>query len=310
MSSIANKQVICDILMEQAAKDPSVTVLCSDSRGSASLAPFADAFPAQFVEIGIAEQNLVSISAGLARCGMRPFAASPACFLSSRSLEQVKVDVAYSETNVKLIGISGGVSYGTLGLTHHSTSDIASLASLPYMRVYLPSDSHQTRELMRHLVVDDKAAYVRVGRNPVPDVYEKNGTPFVMDKATVLREGKDAAIIACGEMVKVAKDAGEILEKKGINTTVIDMYCLKPFDQEAVLRAAKTGRIVTIEEHVPHGGLGSLVCQTVATKMTTPVPVRCLSLPDSAVVAGSSPEVFAHYGLTPEGLVKNVLEMA
>jgi len=308
MKPIANKQVICDELMANAENDQSIIVLCSDSRGSASLAPFADAFPKQFVETGIAEQNLVSVAAGLARSGKRPFAASPACFLSSRSLEQVKVDVSYSETNVKLIGISGGVSYGTLGLTHHSTQDIAAMASIPYLRVYFPSDRFQTQMLMKHLINDDKAAYIRVGRNPVGDVYSEGNVPFEMDRATVLREGNDVAIIACGEMVKAAKDAGDILEGKGIRALVLDMYCLKPIDRDAVLRAAQTGRIITIEEHALHGGLGSMVCQITAAAY--PVPVYCMTLPDSAVIEGSSSEVFAHYELTAEGIVKKVLEMA
>ena len=151
MNKIANRQVICEVLMEHAKEDRDVVVLCSDSRGSASLAPFASAFPEQFVEVGIAEQNLVSISAGMAKCGKKPYAASPASFISTRSFEQAKVDVAYSNTNVKLIGISGGVSYGALGMSHHSAQDIAAFASVPNMRVYLPSDRFQTRCLMEAL---------------------------------------------------------------------------------------------------------------------------------------------------------------
>lgn len=167
MNKIPNRQAICEVLMEKAATDRDIVVLCSDSRGSASLTPFADKFPQQFVEVGIAEQNLVSISAGLAKCGKKSFAASPACFLSTRSYEQCKVDVSYSNTNVKLIGISGGVSYGALGMSHHSAQDIAAMSAIPNMRVYLPSDRHQTRKLVESLLQDQKPAYIRVGRNPV-----------------------------------------------------------------------------------------------------------------------------------------------
>ena len=195
MSKIANKQVICDVLIEQAEKNKDIVVLCSDSRGSASLTKFTEVFPKQFIEIGIAEQNLVSVSAGLASCGKRPYAASPACFLSTRSMEQARVDVGYSNTNVKLIGISGGVSYGALGMTHHSAQDIAVMGSMPNMRVYLPSDRFQTRALMENLL-DNKPAYIRVGRNAVDDVYEEGNVPFVMDKATVVSEGNDITIIA------------------------------------------------------------------------------------------------------------------
>ena len=167
MNKIPNRQAICDVLMAHASQDRNILVLCSDSRGSASMTPFANAFPQQFVEVGIAEQNLVSISAGLAKCGKKPFAASPACFLSTRSYEQCKVDVAYSHTNVKLIGISGGVSYGALGMSHHSAQDIAAMSAIPNMRVYLPSDRHQTRCLVEALLQDTEPAYIRVGRNPV-----------------------------------------------------------------------------------------------------------------------------------------------
>lgn len=215
MDRIPNRQAICNVLLEKAKGDKDIMVLCSDSRGSASLAPFAKAFPEQFVETGIAEQNLVSIAAGLAKCGKKSFAASPACFLSTRSYEQAKVDVAYSNTNVKLIGISGGVSYGALGMSHHSAQDIAAMSAIPNMRVYLPSDRHQTKCLIEALLQDEKPAYVRVGRNPVEDIYEEENCPFEMDKATVLADGKDVAIIACGEMVKPAYDAAKLLEKKG-----------------------------------------------------------------------------------------------
>ena len=301
MNKIANRQVICEVLMEHAKEDRDVVVLCSDSRGSASLAPFASAFPEQFVEVGIAEQNLVSISAGMAKCGKKPYAASPASFISTRSFEQAKVDVAYSNTNVKLIGISGGVSYGALGMSHHSAQDIAAFASVPNMRVYLPSDRFQTRHLMEALLEDEKPAYIRVGRNPVEDVYEEGNVPFVMDKATVITQGTDVAIIACGEMVKPAMDAAKILKEKGISASVVDMYCVKPLDGEPVIQAASGAKaVVTVEEHAPYGGLGSMVSQVVAGEC--PKKVVNMSLPDAPVITGTSREVFDYYGLNAEGI--------
>ena len=156
MNKIPNRQAICEVLMERAKEDKDIVVLCSDSRGSASMTPFAERFPEQFVEVGIAEQNLVSISAGLAKCKKKPFAASPACFLSTRSYEQAKVDCAYSNTNVTLIGISGGISYGALGMSHHSAQDIAAMSAIPNMRVYLPSDRFQTAKLIEALLQDEK----------------------------------------------------------------------------------------------------------------------------------------------------------
>lgn len=308
MNKMPNRQVICDVLVEKAKEDKDIVVLCSDSRGSASLTEFANTYPEQFVEMGIAEQNLVSVSAGLAKCGKKAFAASPACFLSTRSMEQCKVDVAYSNTNVKLIGISGGVSYGALGMTHHSAQDIAALASVPNMRVYLPSDRLQTRSLIENLLKDEKPAYIRVGRNPVEDVYEEGNVPFEMDKAIVVSEGNDITIIACGEMVKAAKDAAEGLKAEGISARVLDMYCVKPIDQEAVIKAAKeTKAIITIEEHSGIGGMGSMVSQIVAAHC--PKKVINLSLPDEPVITGKSSEVFDYYGLNAAGLVKAAKEL-
>lgn len=301
---IPNRQAICDTLMAHAETDKDIVVLCSDSRGSASLAKFADAYPEQFVEVGIAEQNLVSIAAGLASCGKKAFAASPACFVSTRSYEQAKVDCAYSNTNVTLIGISGGVSYGTLGMSHHSAQDIAAMSAIPNMRVYLPSDRHQTKHLIEALLQDKKPAYVRVGRNPVEDVYTEDNVPFEMDKVTWLTgkgEGCDVAIIACGEMVKPAYDAAALLERQGVKASVLDMYCVKPLDAQGVLEAARAARVVlTVEEHSPFGGLGSMVAQLVSANC--PRKVVNLSLPDAPVVTGTSAEVFNHYGLTAEGV--------
>lgn len=307
MNNIPNRKAICDVLLERAEHDRDIVVLCSDSRGSASMAPFFERYPTQSVEVGIAEQNLVSISAGLAKCGKKAFAFSPACFLSTRSYEQAKVDVAYSNTNVKLIGISGGVSYGALGMSHHSAQDIAAMAAIPNMRVYLPSDRFQTAALIEALLKDEKPAYVRVGRNPVEDVYDNGCKDFVLDRASVLAEGEDVTIIACGEMVRPALDAAALLEQQGIHSTVIDMYCVKPLDQETVLRGAEKSRlVVTVEEHAPFGGLGAMVSQLVAANC--PRRVINLALPDAPVITGSSRQVFDHYGLNAEGIAKTVME--
>lgn len=307
MNKIPNRQAICEVLMAQAKEDKDIVVLCSDSRGSASLVPFANEFPEQFVEVGIAEQNLVSIAAGLAKCGKKSFAVSPACFLSTRSYEQAKVDCAYSNTNVTLVGISGGVSYGALGMSHHSAQDIAAMSAIPNMRVYLPSDRFQTACLIKELLKDEKPAYIRVGRNPVEDTYTEDNCPFEMDKATVVCEGTDVAIIACGEMVKPAVDAAEILKTEGISATVVDMYCVKPLDKEAIVKAASNAKVViTVEEHAPFGGLGSMVCQVVCSEC--PKKVINLALPDAPVITGTSKEVFDYYGLNAEGIAKTAKE--
>lgn len=305
MNKIPNRQAICQVLMERAATDKDIVVLCSDSRGSASLTPFANAFPEQFVEVGIAEQNLVSIAAGLAKCGKKPFAASPACFLSTRSYEQAKVDCAYSNTNVTLVGISGGISYGSLGMSHHSAQDIAAMSAIPNMRVYLPSDRFQTAKLIEALLEDEKPAYLRVGRNAVEDIYSEENTPFAMDKATVLAEGTDVLIVACGEMVKPAYDAVGLLKEEGISAGLLDMYCVKPLDKEGIIQAAgKAKMVLTVEEHAPFGGLGSMVSQVVGSEC--PRKVINMALPDAPVISGTSREVFDYYGLNAAGIAERV----
>lgn len=304
MNTITNRKAICATLLQAAETDKDLTVLCSDSRGSASMTPFFEKFPEQSVEIGIAEQNLVSVAAGMATCGLKPYAFSPASFLSTRSYEQAKVDVAYSDTNVKLVGISGGISYGALGMTHHSCQDIAAMAALPGMRVYIPSDRFVSAKLFEALLQDDKPAYIRVSRNATEDLYDEN-LDFTMDKAITLSEGKDVQFIATGEMVHYAKEAAELLQAKGIDAGVTDMYCLKPIDKSAVQKAAQTAKmIVTVEEHTVFGGLGSMVAQIVAAEGG--VPVKEVALPDIHLIAGTAPEVFAYYGMDGKGIAEKV----
>ena len=322
MNTITNRQAICDVLLAAAEKDRDIVVTCSDSRGSASLAPFAEKFPHQFVELGIAEQNLVTVSAGMAAMGKKVFAASPASFLSTRSYEQAKVDVAYSHTNVTLIGISGGVSYGALGMTHHSCQDIAAMAALPGMRVYLPSDRFQTAKLIEALLLDEDPAYVRVSRSATEDVYDAH-MDFALNRANVILpddvsetdaaantdSGKcfDASILTCGELVPYAVKAMKTLAQEGIRVKVVDMYCVKPLDEAAVLEAAAHSEfLITVEEHAPQGGLGAAVCQLICEKH--PMKVVQRSLPDGHIIPGNNKEIFAYYGLDDAGLAKTVRE--
>lgn len=303
MSEIANKKVICEVLLEQAETDQDIVVLCSDSKGSSSMTPFAEKYPERFVEVGIAEQNLVSIAAGLAKVGKKPITAAPACFLTTRSYEQCKIDVAYSNMNVKLLGVSGGVSYGALGMSHHSLQDIASMSAIPNMRVYLPSDGVQTKALMKQLLKDNQPAYIRVGRNPVEKIYDEETYQFQLNKANVTGDGTDVVIVACGEMVKHALDAKEILAKDKINAKVIDMYCVKPLDEVTLLNeTADSKLIVSVEEHSKYGGLGSQVSQTISSNK--PKKVINLALPDEPIITGKSNEVFNYYGLDGEGIAR------
>ncbi len=307
MNKITNRQIICEVLSEHAREDRNIVVLCSDSRGSASLAPFSKEFPDQFIEVGIAEQDLVGIAAGLAKCGKKAYAASPASFLSTRSYEQAKVDCAYSNTNVKLIGISGGVSYGALGMSHHSAQDIAAMSAIPNMRVYLPSDRFQTRCLFEALLKDEKPAYIRIGRNAVEDVYAEGDVPFEMDRATLVQDGTDVLLVACGEMVEPAKDAAVLLNEKGISAAVLDMYCVKPLDAERLLKVAAGKKlVVSVEEHAPFGGLGSMVGQVIGAN--DPKKVINIVLPDAPVITGTSQQVFDYYGMNAQGIAERVIK--
>ena len=192
-------------------------------------------------------------------------------------------------------------------MSHHSAQDIAAMSAIPNMRVYLPSDRFQTAKLIRALLKDEKPAYIRVGRNPVEDIYSEENCPFEMDKATVIGDGTDAAIVACGEMVRPAVEAAELLKAEGIMVTVLDMYCVKPLDKDAIVKAASNSKVVvTAEEHAPFGGLGSMVSQVVAAEC--PRKVINIALPDAPVITGTSQEVFDYYGMNAEGIAKTVKE--
>ena len=307
-NTIPNRKVICDTLLELAKEDRDIMVLASDSRGSAAMGPFADTYPGQFVEVGIAEQNIVGIAAGLAHSGKKPFVTSPACFLSMRSIEQIKVDVAYSGTNVKLIGISGGVSYGALCMSHHSVQDIAVARAIPGLAVVLPADRHETKRLTQALVKYEGGVYVRIGRNPVEDVYENDEYEFEIGKAVTMREGGDVTIIAAGETVRVALDAHALLAQSGVACRVLNMHTIKPLDEEAIVKAAReTGRIITLEEHSVYGGLGAAVAEVVVQHC--PVPMRILGIPDEPAIAGKTAEVFRHYGLSADNVAQTALSM-
>lgn len=305
MNKAANRQVICDELVRQARQDRSIFVLASDSRGSASMADFVRQLPDQFIEVGIAEQNLVGMAAGMAASGLKPYVASPACFLSMRSIEQVKVDVAYSRQPVRLIGISGGLSYGALGMSHHSLQDLAVMRAIPGIQIVLPADRHETKKLIEAVQETREPIYIRIGRNPVPDVYPDDAYPFTIGKAVCLHEGTDVTVIATGETVRGALDAAQELLSAGISCRVLNLHTIKPLDEEAILIAAEeTGAIVTVEEHSIHGGLGAAVAECVVQHQ--PVPMRILGVPDEPAIPGSSADVFHHYGLDADGIKQAV----
>ena len=296
------RKAFTETILKEAQANPDIFVVTSDARGSVTLDEYANLMPEQFVEVGIAEQNAVGVGAGLALAGKNVFVCGPACFYAARSLEQVKVDVAYSEANVKIIGVSGGVSYGALGTSHHSLHDVAVMRTFPGMHVYLPADRFQTEKLTQYLAHSSESAYVRVGRNAVPDVYTADDQ-FTFGKGKVLTEGTDVAIIATGETVYHTLQAGKELKKKGINAMVIDMHTLKPFDEELVLKAAALcGCIVTVEEHSIYGGLGAMVAEIVSEN--NPVKMKIIGIPDVNVINAKPLEIFEYYGLTARNICK------
>lgn len=301
------RKAFTETILKEAQANPDIFVVTSDARGSVTLDDYANLLSEQFVEVGIAEQNAVGIGAGLALSGKNVFVCGPACFYAARSLEQVKVDVAYSGASVKIVGVSGGVSYGALGTTHHSLHDVAVMRTFPGMHVYLPADRFQTEKLTQYLAHSSESAYIRMGRNAVPDVYTADDQ-FTFGKGNVLTEGTDVAIIATGETVYHALQAEKELRKQGVNAMVIDMHTLKPFDEELILKAASLcGCIVTVEEHSIYGGLGSAVAEIVS--QNNPVKMKIIGIPDVNVINAKPLEIFEYYGLTGSGICKSVLEL-
>ncbi|MFT8823399.1 transketolase family protein [Liquorilactobacillus satsumensis] len=301
--------VICDELITAARRNHNILALTSDSRGSASLNPFAMQLPDQLVEMGIAEQNSVTVGAGLAHSGKRPFVFSPAAFLTMRSIEQVKVDVTYSDTNVKLIGISGGNSYSVLGNTHHSLQDLAITRALPNLQVYMPSDQWQTRGLMQYLTVSNHPAYVRIGKQALLDIYDDAATAFRgPGKANiVLDNGNDVALVAAGETVQIAIAAAKKLAIQGVYAKVIDLVSIKPLDTKLLNQIAdQVGLITTIEEHTIYGGLGSAVTEALAIRGDTQIDI--VGFPDKPAIAGTQDEVFAYYGIDGQSIASRVIK--
>lgn len=304
MAKVSCRKAFTSALEVMATQDESIYMICTDSRGSVTAGGFAKKFPERFIEVGIAEQNAVGIAAGLADVGKNVFVAGPACFLAARSYEQVKIDVAYNRLNVKIVGVSAGVSYGPLGGTHTALHDFAGMRALPNIEVFAPSDSHLTAFVTEYLANSGCPAYMRTGRGDVEAVYD-DGEVFEIHKAKQVSEGKDATIIACGEMVYTAKLAAELLSSAGLSVRVLDMFCLKPFDEDAIIKAAReTGAVVTVEEHSIYGGLGELVCAV--TAQHCPVPVKVMGFPDEEYKIGSSAELFEFYGFTPQGIANAV----
>lgn len=297
-----NLIVFGETLLELGKQDPDIIAVTSDSRGSGKLVPYGEALPEQIVEMGIAEQNLVGVSAGLAMTGKKVFAVSPACFLTARSLEQIKNDIAYSDHPVKLIGISAGVSYGALGTTHHSTHDFAVLRAVNNVDIVAPADNFETREAVKAAVDHPRPIYIRYGKKPMLDLHSPDAT-FEIGKAITLMEGEDVTFIATGEPTERALLAGQELKKQGISTRVISMHTVKPLDVAVLLDIAQnTKALITVEEHSIYGGLGE-ACASILMQHGIMLPFQIVGIPDEYTVTGSQLDIFDHYGISVAGLI-------
>lgn len=298
----SNQEVFSETMQSLAETDRDIIAVTSDSRGSGKLVPFAQKYPKQIVEVGIAEQNLVGVAAGLASAGKKTFAVSPACFLSARALEQIKNDVCYSDNPVTLVGISAGVSYGALGTTHHSLHDFAVLRAINNIIIVAPSDNFETEQAVRLAAKTDKPIYMRFGKKAMPFLNESKKT-FEFGKGRVVREGNDLTIIATGETVYPAWLASKKLENDhGIKATVVSMHTIKPLDVKLLTDLASNGRpIITVEEHMVNGGLGEACASYLFQKGFKNI-FKIVGIPDEYTVTGSQAEIFNHYGISEEGL--------
>lgn len=298
-----NLEVFSSTLQALATADRNVVVVTSDSRGSGKLVPFAQKFPKQIVEIGIAEQNLVGVAAGLASAGKKVFAVSPACFLTARALEQIKNDVAYSDNPVKLVGISAGVSYGALGSTHHSLHDFAALRAINNMIIIAPADNYETVEAIRAAASLTKPVYLRFGKKNMPDL---NVNGFQIGKGRVIKEGAEVSFVATGETVYPALLAAKKLQSVyNIKAGVISMHTVKPLDTDILKHC---NAIITVEEHSVNGGLGE-ACASFLMQAGRSIPFRIVGIPDEYTVTGSQGNIFDHYGISENGLTETALKL-
>lgn len=294
-------------LEEMATADPRVCAVANDSLSSARLKSFKTKFPERFVNVGIAEQNMVGVGAGLANGGMVPYVCGASCFLTARAMEQIKVDLAYSKSNVKLCAMSPGMAYGQLGPTHHSIEDLAWMRVIPNLTVLVPADPIETAAIMRYSLVHEGPMFLRIARVPVSRVHD-DSYKFELGKAVKLRDGNDVTLMATGLLVSRALDAARALEARGISARVMNISSIKPLDREAILDAARTTRgIVTAEEALSAGGLGGAVAEVLA--LGHPARMRMLGLPDAFAPTGTAEFLLEYFGLTAAGIENAAVDL-
>ncbi|NBC82932.1 MAG: transketolase family protein [Bacteroidetes bacterium] len=304
ISGIANQQIFANTLVELARNDKDVYAVTSDSRGSGKLEAFGEEMPEQIVEVGIAEQNLVGVAAGLASTGKKVYAVSPSCFLSARAIEQIKNDICYSDNPATMVGISAGVSYGALGSTHHSIHDLAVLRAINNISIVVPADNYETDMVVNATYGAMHPHFIRLGKRPLYDLPRLDNT-FEIGKASVIKNGTDLVIFANGETVCFAYEAALELAKEGIDVAIISMHTIKPLDEKAILKwCNKCAAVMTVEEHSLHGGLGEATA-TLLMKNSIYKPFKLLAIPDEYTITGNQLEILGHYDISKEGIYKH-----
>jgi transketolase len=300
----ATRDAYGDALLELGKNRPEIVALDADLSGSTKTSKFAKQFPERFFNIGIAEQDMVGTAAGLALTGKVPFASTFAVFETGRAWDQIRLTVCYSNTNVKLVATHGGITVGEDGASHQALEDVALMRALPNMTVIVPSDAAETESVINAVADHKGPVYVRLGRAKVPYVMPDD-YQFTLGKAHVFHMGKDANIVASGIMVDAAKKAAKILSQEGIDTGVINMATIKPLDEETLLAAAKSSKVlVTAEEHSIIGGLGGAVCEFVSEHC--PVPVKRIGTHDTFGCSGTPDELLKLHGMTAENIVETI----
>jgi transketolase len=303
-----NLEVFAETLLIEAKQNPNIMVVTSDSRGSGKLVLYGKELPNQIIEVGIAEQNLVGVSAGLSAAGKKVFAVSPASFLTARSLEQIKADIAYSDHPVCLIGISAGISYGQLGSTHHSIHDYAVLRCINNISIVAPADNFETSEAIKQAVNFSSPLYLRFGKKPMMDISNEN-KDFKIGKAKFVTKGEDVLLIASGETVQRAYLAAQLLSEKNIHATVISMHTIKPFDAKTFLTESKKSKvIISIEEHSIYGGLGEQ-CASLLAQHNINAKFQILGIPDEYMINGTQSDVLDYYNMSPEKISNTVISL-
>ena len=303
-----NLEVFAETLLIEAKKNPNIMVATSDYRGSGKLVLYGEELPNQIIEVGIAEQNLVGVSAGLSAAGKKVFAVSPASFLTARSLEQIKADIAYSDHPVCLIGISAGISYGQLGSTHHSIHDYAVLRCINNISIVAPADNFETSEAIKQAVNFSSPLYLRFGKKPMMDISNEN-KDFKIGKAKFVTKGEDVLLIASGETVQRAYLAAQLLSEKNIHATVISMHTIKPFDAKTFLTESKKSKvIISIEEHSIYGGLGEQ-CASLLAQHNINAKFQILGIPDEYMINGTQSDVLDYYNMSPEKIYNTVISL-